>query len=110
AAGDGAATAAQLPLLPGEGGGGRLQERRPAPPLHFGEGQDPFPPDHRRLPPAPGAGRSGGQARPRDGASSVRDGAVSVGLAELTQERRCRLSRRRSGAVSVGLTELTQER
>src|SRR5207244_1185985 len=53
AAGERAATPAQLPLLPGEGGGGRLQEHRPAPPLHLGEGQDPVAPAHRRLPPAP---------------------------------------------------------
>src|SRR6185369_3486689 len=66
----------ELPLLQGQGGRRGLQERQPAPPLCLGKGQDPQPPHHRRLPPPPAPGRRGGQARPRDGAPSVRAGGV----------------------------------
>ncbi len=55
-----------------QGRGDRLQEHQPAAPLHLGEGQDPQPPHHRRVPPAPGAGRDGRQAGARDGAPAVR--------------------------------------
>ena len=42
------------------------------PAVHLGEGQDPLAPDHRRLPPAPGAGRRCREARARDGAPPLR--------------------------------------
>ena len=72
AAASGPAAPAQLLLLPGEDRGGRLQEHQPAPALHLREGQDPLAPDHRRLPPPPGAGRGRGQAGARDGAPALR--------------------------------------
>ena len=62
----------ELPLLQGQGRGGGLQERQPASALHLGEGQDPQPPDHRRVPAPPAAGRRRGEAGPRDGAAAVR--------------------------------------
>src|SRR5689334_15411276 len=69
---------AQLLLLPREDRRGRLQEREPAPALRLGEGQDPLPPHHRRVPSPPAAGRAGGQAGPRDGAPSLLDRLMEV--------------------------------
>jgi len=68
---------AQLLLLPREGDRGGLQEHQPAPALRLGEGQDPLPPDHWRLPPAPAAGRAGGQAGTRDGAPPLLHGLTN---------------------------------
>src|SRR5581483_3759843 len=59
-------------LLQDEGRRGRLQERRRASPLHLGARQDPLPPDHRRVPAPPAAGRARDQAGPRDGAPPLR--------------------------------------
>src|SRR5207245_4613513 len=64
--------AEELLLLPREGGRGGLQEREPAQAVHLGEGQDPLPPHHGRLPPPPGADRAGRQARASNGAAPVR--------------------------------------
>ena len=64
--------AQELPLLQGQGRRGGLQERQPAAALHLGEGQDPQPPHHRRVPPPPAAGRGRGEAGPRDGAAALR--------------------------------------
>ena len=68
--------AEELLLLQGQDRRGRLQELQPAPALRLGEGEDPLAPDHGRLPPPPGPGRGRRQARARDGAPSVRLGAV----------------------------------
>src|SRR6266540_1044853 len=71
-----ARASASLLLLQGEGGGGRLEELRPAPPLRLREGEDPLPPHHGHLPPPPEAGRGCGEARAGDGTAAV---CVSVG-------------------------------
>src|SRR5262249_39508213 len=63
---------AELPLLPAQDRGRRLQGSEPAAALHLREGEDRLATDHRRLPPAPGADRDCGQARARDGAAAVR--------------------------------------
>src|SRR5262249_21465134 len=66
------------PLLPRQGGGDRLQEHPPPPSVHLGEGQDPLPPDHGCLPAPPGAGRGGGETRPRDGPPPLRLGQLGM--------------------------------
>src|SRR5262245_4200742 len=68
--------AQELSLLQGQGPGSGLQERQPTAALHLGEGQDPQPPHHGRLPSPPAAGRGRGEAGPRDGPPPVRPGAV----------------------------------
>src|SRR5690606_5245436 len=57
--------AENLPLLRRRYPVHRLQGRRAAQPLPDREGQDPAPPDHRYLQPAPEDARDGDQARPR---------------------------------------------
>ena len=69
---DGSRQAQELPLLPGQGRGDRLQEPRAAAPLHLGEGEDPVAPHHRRVPSSPDPGRCGGEARARDGSPPLR--------------------------------------
>ena len=64
--------AQELPLLQGQGHRGGLQERQPASALHLGEGQDPQPPHHGRVPPPPAAGRGRGEAGPRGRAPALR--------------------------------------
>ena len=59
-------------LLQVEGRRDRLQERQRAPPLRLGAGQDPRPPDQRRVPPAPAPGRGRREARTRDRPAPVR--------------------------------------
>ncbi len=67
-----AGQAQELPLLPGQGAGDRLQEPRAAAPVHLREGEDPLTPHHGRVPPAPDPGRGGGEAGARDGPPPVR--------------------------------------
>ena len=58
--------AQELPLLPRQGAGDRLQEPRAAAAVHLREGEDPLPPYHRRVPPSPDPGRRGGEAGARE--------------------------------------------
>jgi len=68
-----AAEAQVLPVLQGQGRRGGLQERRPAPAVHLGEGQDPCASNDRGMSQASAAGRRCDQARAGDGTAPVRD-------------------------------------
>ena len=100
AAARGPGPAEELLLLPREDRRGRLQELQPAAAVRVGEGQDPVAPDHRRLPPPPGADRRRGQAGARDGAAALRrelghGGRAAPGRREGRPPRRGRVGRAR---------------
>src|SRR2546426_36667 len=83
-----------LLLLQGQGRRDRLQERQPAAPVHLRAGQDPIPPDHGSVPPAPASGSGCSQAGPRDGAAAVRLGRKVDGSHPPERRRQGRSPRR----------------